>query len=221
MRLFFKGTEWRDTMESRDDEAPIYSSKKIDVEKISVKKAEKKDVAGIFGVAESVGTSKNDSYSGFLMDDYKSDPEYYMGVFTKMVEKLDYFYVAKDREVVGFLMAYTKEQWLSENPEWVSKVHWSPEFDLGKIKSFVLVDKIAIMKNCSGKGVGSALYRRFIKDLKTAGVEGIFSETIIYPTPNFASLSFRKKQKHMLAGIRYEEFEGKILADGIYYKPVK
>src|SRR6056297_1351478 len=220
MELFIK-IKWRDIMESRDDEAPINSFKRINVEKVSVRKAERKDVAGIYKVAKSVGTSEKDSYSGFLMDDYKSDPDYFMEIFSKMVDKLDYFYVAKERETVGFLMAYTKEQWLSENPDWVSKVHWSPEFDLSKIENFVLVDKIAIKKNCSGKGVGSALYRRFIRDLKASGVKGIFSETIIYPTPNFASLSFRKKQKHKLAGIRYEEFEGKTLADGIYYKPVK
>ncbi len=192
-----------------------------DILGIRVKKADKSDVQGIFNVAASVGTCEKDSYSGFLMDDYKSDPDHFMKLFGKRVDELDYFYVAKEGETLGFLMAYTKDQWLEEHPNWIKKIHWSPEFDLKKIGSFAFVDKIAIMKGCGGKGIGSALYKSFIADLKTAGIEGILSETIIYPTPNFASLSFRKKQKHLLAGIRYEEFNGKILADGIYYKPVK
>ncbi len=212
-------------MESRDDEAPINGiheyDRRINAEKIRVKKAEKCDVAEIFNVAASVGTCEKDPYRGFLMDDYQSDPDRFMKLFGSMVNELDYFYVAKERETLGFLMAFTKEQLLKNHPDWMEKVHWSPEFDLRKTGSFVFVDKIAIMKGCGGKGIGSALYRAFIADLEADGIEGIFSETIIYPTPNFASLSFRKKQKHMLAGIRYEEFNGKILADGIYYKPVK
>ncbi|MBK5252347.1 MAG: GNAT family N-acetyltransferase [Peptostreptococcaceae bacterium] len=195
--------------------------RRSDINGIRVRKAEKSDVEGIFKVAASVGTKDNDSYKGFLMDDYQSDPKRFKRLFGRMVDELEYFYVVRAPETVGFLMAFTKEQWLSEHPNWIDDVHWSPEFEMSRIGNFVMVDKIAIMKGFSGKGVGSRLYRRFIKDLKAAGVEGILSETIIYPTPNFASLSFRKKQKHMLAGIRYEEFNGKILADGIYYKPVK
>jgi ribosomal protein S18 acetylase RimI-like enzyme len=197
---------------------PDYNSS--DIHEIRVKKADKSDIQGIFRVAASVGNSEKDSYSGFLMDDYQSDPDCFMKLFERMVDKLDYFYVAKERETLGFLMAYTKDQWLEEHPDWIDTIHWSPEFDLRKIGSFAFIDKIAIMKGCGGKGIGSALYIPFIANLKADGIEGIFSETIIYPTPNFASLAFRKKQKHMLAGIRYEEFNGKILADGIYYKPV-
>lgn len=190
---------------------------------IRVRKANKHDIQGIFKVAASVGTEEKDSYKGFLVDDYLADPQRFLKFFERMVKELDYFYVAKEKETetVGFLMAYTRRQWLKSHPTWLEDVRWSPEFDYGKTENFVLVDKIAILKGHGGKGVGSRLYRRFIKDLKAAKIEGIFSETIIYPTANFASLSFRKKQKHILAGIRFENYEGGHLTDAIYYKPVK
>lgn len=212
-------------MESLDGDLPITQRKlalrRLETSKIRVKKAGKDDVAGIFKVAASVGTENKDSYKGFLMDDYSSDPNRFMAFFGRMVKELDYFYVAREKEVVGFLMAYTRKQWLKANPEWLETVNWAPAFDRKKTDNFVLVDKIAILKGATGKGVGSQLYKRFIKDLKKAGIEGIFSETIIYPTPNFASLSFRKKQGHELAGTRFEVYEGEQFTDAIYYKPVE
>jgi len=194
---------------------------RLTINGIKVKKADKNDIKGIFKVAASVGNREKDSYSGFLMDNYQSNPDRFINLFERMVIELDYFYVAVEDEILGFLMAFTKEQWLVEHPKWIEDVFWSPEFEFKKTDSFAFVDKIAIMRGCGGKGVGSAMYKRFISDLKARGVEGVFSETIIYPIPNFASLSFRKKQKHMLAGIRYEAFDGKTIADGVYYKPVR
>lgn len=69
--------------------------------------------------------------------------------------------------------------------------------------------------------VGSLIYKRFLSDLKSEGIKNIFSETIVSPHPNFASLQFRRKQKFDLSGVRYEKYGGKLYTDLIYHKKVK
>jgi len=60
--------------------------------------------------------------------------------------------------------------------------------------------------------------RRFRQDAKARGITNMFSETIIAPKPNLAAIAFAIKQKYLLAGVRYEEFEGKILTNIVYHK---
>lgn len=88
------------------------------------------------------------------------------------------------------------------------------------MENFVLTDKIAVRSDLRGCGIGSKMYKKYISDLKQSSINHVFSETIIDPVPNFASLSFRKKQNFKLAGIRYEKYKGKMYTDLIYYKPV-
>ena len=115
-------------------------------------------------------------------------------------------------------MAYNKEQWLKYNPDWIEDIVWRPDFDMEKTDNFVVIDKTAIMANLTAKGIGSNLYKRLIKDLKDKEIKHIFAETLIDPTPNFASLAFRKKQKYALAGMRYETYLDTLYTDLIYYK---
>lgn len=191
------------------------------VETISVRRATAKDVQNIYKVACSVGSKSKESYAGFLMDDYASKPKYYQKFFLERVLELDHFYIAENQGILGFLMAYTKEQWLKYNPTWIKDIYWNPKFDMACTDNFIVVDKTAILSHMTGKGIGSILYKQLIRDLKAKGIHDIFAETIISPTPNFASLAFREKQQYTLAGMRYEEYNGVNYTDLIYHKPVK
>ncbi|SHK17984.1 GNAT family N-acetyltransferase [Paramaledivibacter caminithermalis] len=187
---------------------------------IRVRKVLPKDVDTIYSIACSVGTKNKDSTQGFLMDNYTSSPNKYKKFFLKKIEELDYFYIAQSHKPLGFLMAYTKNQWLKDNPNWIQDIYWSPDFNQNKTNNFIVIDKTAILAGYTGKGIGSRLYKRLIVDIAKAGITNIFAETIISPTPNLASLAFRKKQKYTLAGVRYEKYEKKLYTDLIYYKSV-
>jgi len=199
----------------------VNKSHKIDSTLITVRKAKESDAELVYNIASSVGSRKKDSYEGFLMDNYVSNPTKYKKFFKDRIKELTYFYVAESKEPLGFLMAYTKEEWLKYNPTWIEDIYWSPEFDMKKTNNFIVIDKTAILAGNTGRGVGSTLYKYLIADLKKAGINNIFAETLISPTPNFASLAFRKKQRYTLAGMRYEKYEGTLYTDLIYYKPVK
>jgi predicted GNAT family acetyltransferase len=195
---------------------------KVSENLINVRKASITDIETVYEIACSVGSRTKDSYEGFLMDNYVSSPKKYKMFFKSRINELEYFYIAEsNNNSLGFLMAYTKEKWLKHNPTWIEDIYWSPDFDIRKTDNFVIIDKTAILHGYTGKGIGSILYKTLIKDLKKVGIKHIFAETIISPTPNFASLSFRKKQKYTLAGIRYEKYEGQLYTDLIYYKSVK
>ena len=188
---------------------------------VKSRKATPKDLSDIYKVACSVGSNSKESSAGFLMDDYKSRPKYYQKFFLERIFELDYFYVAESNiGIVGFLMAYTKEQWLKYNPTWIEDIMWRPDFSMEKTSDFVIVDKTAIMANLTGKGIGSTLYKALLKDLKKKNIKHIFAETLVDPVPNFASLAFRQKQKYTLAGTRYENYMDTLYTDLIYYKPV-
>ena len=187
--------------------------------KVDVRKAIPKDCLDVFHIASSVGKSKKISEEGFLIDDYTSNPKHYQSKLLQSIFELDYFYVAEiGSKIVGFLIAYTKEQWLNYNPEWLDDIYWHPLFDTNKTENFILVDKTAIHASLTGMGIGSKLYLKLINDIKKNGINNMFAETVINPIPNFASLSFRKKQNYSLAGMRYEEYNNDILTDLIYHK---
>jgi predicted GNAT superfamily acetyltransferase len=203
-------------------EQKIKEVKRKRIGTIKVRRVDVADIEGIYNVAASVGKNKKESNDGFLMDNYSSNPKHYKDIFAAKAKKLRFFYVAEMRnEVVGFLMGYTRKEWLADNPDWFETTNWKPGFDMKKTDSFVFTDKIAIMADYTGLGIGSKIYNQYMKDLKEAGVDYIFSETIIDPMPNFASLNFRKKQNFKMAGMRYEKYNGVVYSDLIYYKPVK
>lgn len=188
----------------------------------TVHRAKIEDVNQIYEVACSVGTAIKDPYKGFLIDDYLSDPEYYKNMFAKAAEELDHFYVAKrEGRILGFLMAYPKDKLLEIDPTWLDEIVWDPDFDYGeKTKKFVLVGKTAIRSSLTGKGIGSLLYTRLIRDVKAKGINDLFGETVINPVPNFASLAFRIKQNYKLAGIRYGNYKGRKVTDLIYHRHI-
>lgn len=193
---------------------------------MKVRPVREKDIDAIHSIAASVGTSNKDSTQGFLIDDYASKPDYYKEKFIKLSQRLEHFYVAENVAapgkflLVGFLIAYTREQWLEDNPGWIEEVNWHPNFDPERLESFVVVDKTAIRSHLTGHGIGSELYKRLIADIRPLGINTIMAETIISPIPNFASLAFRKKQDYSLAGIRYEPYLGEMYTDLIYYKDI-
>ncbi len=193
---------------------------------IEVRRVQEEDVNSIFQIAASVGTGEKDSSQGFLVDDYSSDPEYYKDKFKELSKRLDHFYVAENvtskrrKQIVGFLIGYTKEQWLEDNPTWIEDVHWHPSFDQHRLNNFLVIDKTAIQSYLTGHGIGSELYKRLITDIRVKNIETILAETIISPTPNFASLAFRKKQDYHLAGVRYENYSGDTYTDLVYYKDI-
>lgn len=183
-----------------------------------VRKAACDDITGIMDVACSVGNSEKNHALGFLMDDYSGERSYFTDKFLKLLRELSYFYVVEDGSILGFLIAYTKDEWLRYNPCWIDDIKWSPDFDMKRTDNFVLVDKTAVRKGLTGKGLGSLLYDSLILDIKSRGICDMFAETLISPVPNFASLQFRLKQKYRLAGVRYEKYKGTLYTDLVYHK---
>lgn len=188
---------------------------------VSVRKATPRDLEAVLDIASSVGTDRKDSDQGFLVDDYLNDRGAVRKKMRNAINGLPYFYIAEiGHEPVGFLMAYRKDEWLSENPEWIEAVQWHPGFQKNLLKNFAVIDKTAIRADLTGCGIGSELYVRLIQDLKDNGIRTMLAETVIDPVPNFASLNFRKKQKYQLAGMRYEFYNSRILTDLIYCKKI-
>lgn len=189
------------------------------VEELEVSRATMKDIEGILAVASSVGTNSKNPKQGFLMDNYLKDKEKYIDKFKKDVKDSKLFYVIKRGEkVLGFLLAYTKEQWLDMESNWIFNIMWKKDFDKKSLKKFVILEKIAVRSSLTGHGIGSKLFKKFKEDAKSMGIKDMFSETIISPKPNFASMEFALKQQYNLAGIRYEKFEGKVFTDIVYHR---
>jgi predicted GNAT family acetyltransferase len=186
-----------------------------------VRKAEEFDVEEIYSISCSVGTSEKSSEKGFLVDDYTSNPPYYKNKIRNCINNLKHFYVAELDRVYGFLIAYTREEWLKDNPDWIEVTHWKPDFNKEVLNNFIVVDKTAIQDGLTGLGIGSIIYNKLLEDLKAENINNILAETIISPQPNFASLNFRIKQKYNLAGIRYEDYNGQLYTDLIYHKVVQ
>ncbi len=187
---------------------------------LRVRKAKASDVHQVYNIASSVGSSTKIPEQGFLIDDYGSNPKFYKKKLLNAITNLNHFYVAEYERIYGFMMAYTKEEWLKDNPNWIEDVYWSPDFDKSKLDNFIVVDKTAVQAGLTGQGIGSIIYKRLLEDLRAKGIENIFAETIISPLPNFASLQFRKKQRYVLAGMRYEDYNNTLFTDLVYYKNV-
>jgi len=199
----------------------VLKRKKPFYEKVVVRRAVLEDMPGIYHVAASVGNDTQEPYDGFLMDDYTSNPNFYKERFNNWINKLEFFYVAEVKnQIVGFLMAFTKDEWLEENPDWINHIHWQPNFNCDLLNHFVLTDKIAILSGYTALGIGSQIYESYLSDLNDAKFENIFSETIVGPVPNFASLSFRIKQKFSLVGVRFENYKDFLYTDLIYHRKV-
>lgn len=185
-----------------------------------VRNANHDDIDGIMDVACSVGNSNKISGMGFLVDDYTKDYNHFRRLFLQLIMELDHFYVIENTEIIGFLIAYTKEQWLYYTKEWLDSVIWDPEFHIKKLDDFVLIDKTAILSGMTGKGLGSMLYKTLISDVRKNDVHNLFAETLISPKPNFASLEFRIKQDYKLAGVRFEHYKGVRYTDLVYNKQI-
>lgn len=190
-------------------------------EVVTVRKASSRDLEAVMEIAATVGTDHKDAGQGFLVDDYLNDRGKIRKKMRNAINGLDHFYLAEiNGEAVGFLMAYRKDEWLSENPGWVDAVNWHPGFKKTLLRNFAVVDKTAIRSDLTGKGIGSELYVSLIEGLKSDAINTILAETIIDPVPNFASLNFRKKQRYQMAGMRYEFYNSKIYTDLVYYKQI-
>lgn len=190
-------------------------------EAVTVRKASPRDLDAVLEIASTVGTERKDSGQGFLVDDYLNDRGNVRKKMRNALNGLEHFYMAEiGGEPVGFLMAYRKEEWLSDNPGWIEAVNWHPGFRKSLLKNFAVVDKTAIRSDLTGRGIGSELYVRLIEDLKDHSIKTVLAETIIDPVPNFASLNFRKKQKYQMAGMRYEFYNSRIYTDLVYYKQI-
>ncbi|MCC5912653.1 MAG: GNAT family N-acetyltransferase [Clostridiaceae bacterium] len=201
------------------NKAHIQIVKPLKTDDLQVCKATEKDMEGLLAVAASVGTGDKNHRQGFLMDNYHKDKEKYIKKFQEDMANSKMFYVIKKGEkVLGFLLAYTKEQWIKMEPNWVFDTSWKWDFDKKALKKFVILEKIAVKSSMTGNGIGSELFKKFREDARSMGIHDMFSETLISPKPNFASMEFAMKQQYQLAGIRYEKFDGKVLTDIIYHR---
>lgn len=186
-----------------------------------IRKAKVGDLDGIFTILKSVGSSVKDAKKGFLMADYHQDETKYRDKYREDLKKLTYTYVYHEGAIIkGFLIAFTKEEWLAEVPGWLEDVFWNPSFDRSALEKFVLINQTAVYPELKGKGIGSLFYRALQADLHQDGLKDIFAETIIAPVPNFASLQFRLKQNYKLAGMRYEPYQDRIYSTLVYHKEV-
>jgi len=198
----------------------------LNLDNVKIRNAEQKDVEGIYHVASSVGKKAKDAMQGYLMDDYTSDPEGYKEKFRTAVDVSDFFYVAEYidpeyRAIVGFTFGFRKENWLKLNPEWSEDNYFRPDFNKEWLDNFMMLDKIAVLDRFKRQGVGSMLSKRLIRDIKGEGIFDIFEEVIIAPVPNLPSVLFKKKRNFMLASVRYEEHNNKILTTLVYHRKLK
>ena len=186
-----------------------------------IRRANYKDLAGIMRILQSVGTAIKDPVQGFLMNDYTSNLEYHKQKYAEDLSKLRYSYVYLEEGIIkAFLMAYTRSEWLTEVPDWEACTIWAPHFDKARLANYVLINQTAMLPELTGKGLGSLLYSRLFAELVQDGYSHVFAETVIAPYPNFASLSFRVKQKYQFAGLRYEELNGTNYTTLVYYKDI-
>lgn len=184
-----------------------------------IRKASPADLEGIYNVLRAIGNERKDPRQGFLIADYSRNEESYRRKYAIWLQELDYKYVyLEEKEIKAFLLAYRREEWLREVPQWLKDVIWHPCFDQSHLENFVLINQTAMYPELTGKGVGSRLYQALFADMVRDGIKDVFAETVIAPVPNFASLNFRLKQKYNLAGIRYEEMAGTILTTLVYHK---
>lgn len=188
-------------------------------EDFNICKAKKSDVEDIIKIAASVGKSVNNSKQGYLLANYSKDTIRHMKKFEKDIEISKFFYVIKRRNnVLGFLLAYQKDKWLDIEPHWVFNTNWKDDFNKNALKKFVILEKIAVKADLTGQGIGSELFKRFRQDALTSGIKNMFSETVLSPKPNFASMEFAMKQRYKLAGIRYENFNEELLTTIVYHR---
>lgn len=179
------------------------------------------DLESIISILKSVGSSHKDPNRGFLMNDYTQREAFFREKYSNYLRSLTYRYVyEEDEKVTGFLLAFTKEEWLEETPSWIENIYWRPDFNQIRLDRFVLINQTAMYPGKTGRGIGSLLYMALLDDLKTNGCFHVFAETIVAPIPNIASLNFRLKQKYELAGVRYEEAKDTVFTTLVYYKPV-
>lgn len=184
-----------------------------------IRRATPKDVDGIMRILQKVGTGTKDPVQGFLMHDYTSSVECHKLKYTRDLAKLKYTYVyLEEGEIKAFLMAYTKSEWLVNEPQWSEETLWDPRIDKALLNNYVLINQTAMLPELTGKGLGSQLYSQLFTELIQDGYTHVFAETIIAPYPNFASLNFRVKHNYQLAGIRYEELDGTNFTTLVYYK---
>lgn len=200
--------------------------KKINLENVVVRKADEKDIEGIFHVASSVGKKVQDPMQGFLMDDYESDPEGHKNKLRRALEISDYFYVAEYieddyRAILGFTFGLPKEVWFRENPEWMEDCYFRPDFNQENLDNFIMLDKIAVLDRFKRQGLGGMLSKRLIKDIKEDGMFDIFEEVIIAPIPNLPSVLFKTKRKFKLASVRYEWHEGNVMTTLVYHRKLR
>lgn len=198
----------------------------LNLAKVKVRKAEEKDVDGIFNVASSTGKKRKDYMHGFLMDFYNSNPEGFKNKFRRDIALSDFFYVAEysdkeSRTIVGFTYGLSKENWLKRTPTWLDDCSFRPDFNMKNLDDFVVLEKIAVLDKYNRQGVGSMLSKRLIKDIKEKGIRDLFEEVIIAPVPNLPSVLFKKKRSFKLAATRFEEHNDQILTTLIYHKKIK
>ena len=186
-----------------------------------IRKATIKDLDSIMAILKTLGTKEKNPDQGFMMNDYTANEDFYRQKYERDLMTLAYAYVYEDETAVkGFLLAYGKEEWLKEVPSWEKDVFWHPGFNHQNLENFVLINQTGMFPGLTGKGIGSSLYKALFHDLSQAGIFNIFAETIIAPTPNFASLHFRLKQKYSLAGVRYEENDSTIFTTLVYHRHI-
>ncbi len=190
------------------------------VKLLNVRKAVPEDFGEIYNVSCTVGTDKKDPEQGFLIDNYISNPIYYLNVIKNKIKDLEHFYVAEYGNIYGYLIAYTKEEWILNNPNWIDSVQWKPGFDRLLLDDFIVIDKTAISGEYTGYGIGSMIYERLLQDLRLKNINNIFAETMVSPQPNFASLNFRIKQSYEQVGVNYYSYQEGTFTDLVYYKTV-
>jgi len=184
-----------------------------------IQNARPSDLNGIMAILQKVGTATKDPNQGFLMNDYTTNIEAHRQKYSQALAQLKYSYVYREeQEIKGFLMAYSKQEWLTKEPEWAAETIWAPHFDRGLLDNYVVINQTAILPGLTGKGVGSQFYSVLFPKLIRDGYTHVFAETIIAPYPNFASLNFRVKHNYQLAGVRFEELNNINYTTLVYYK---
>lgn len=187
-----------------------------------IRKATPTDLEDILSILVSVGNSTKKPQQGFLMDDYTQNQEQHRKSYREELDTTNHTYVCQENEqVIAFMKAYTRCEWLQKVPGWEEVVYWKPGFDKDCLVNYALISQTAMFPGLTGKGIGSALFDFLLQELLQEDIGHIFAETLIAPVPNLASLNYRLKLKYNYAGMRYEEIQGQVFTTLVYHKETK
>ena len=110
-------------------------------------------------------------------------------------------------EVVGFILAYTDRDWLTQKPNWLNEVKWDTPHS-GEIiekERFLLSDQVGVKPEWQGKHIGTKLYERLEFLARKAKFKRMFAEIQLSPYLNEYSIKWHERRGFIPVGTRDDQ----------------